>query len=51
LWNSTTYWEDFRDGEYETPPDHQGLAAIAALKFIEYDEIDEVINPQQILGV
>jgi hypothetical protein len=40
LWNSTTYWEDFRDGEYETPPDHQGLATIAALKFVEYDDWD-----------
>lgn len=40
LWNSTTYWDNFRNGVYmETPRDiRRELATIAALKFGEYDD-------------
>jgi hypothetical protein len=44
LWNSTTYWDDFRHGEHESPPD-QGLATVAALKFVEYDDV-RVASPE-----
>ena len=44
LWNSTTEWENPRDGEYQTPPD-QGIATIATLKFVEYDDM-RVARPE-----
>jgi hypothetical protein len=44
LWNSTTYWDNFNRTNY-TQPD-PGLATIAALKWVEYD--DTVVSKPEI---
>lgn len=37
LWNSTTYWQGWPRSAGEPRPD-EGIATIAALKFVEYDD-------------
>lgn len=37
LWNSTTYWQEWPRSAGEKEPD-VGIATIAALKFVEYDD-------------